>query len=95
MNTPWGEVTAVTHDDWGAQAVCASVDPEIVFLDKGGSPRPAKRVCARCPVAKECLRWALDTGQAHGVWGGLTTLQRNQIRRRPAPPPPRRERRTA
>ncbi|GAA4888653.1 hypothetical protein GCM10023237_02480 [Streptomyces coeruleoprunus] len=44
----------------------------------------AKRVCGRCPVRDQCLRWALDTGQDHGVWGGTGEDERRTIRRRAA-----------
>jgi WhiB family redox-sensing transcriptional regulator len=47
----------------------------------------AKAVCARCPVREACLRFALDTGQNYGIWGGLTEDERHKLRRK--------ERRTA
>lgn len=28
-----------------------------------------KAVCARCPVADDCLDWAVQVGEVHGVWG--------------------------
>ena len=45
--------------------------------------RPAKRVCASCPVRRECLTTALvsePTGLAAGVWGGLTPSERHDSR---------------
>ncbi len=44
----------------------------------------AKRICHRCPVRSECLRWALDTGQDHGIWGGADEAERRTLRRRAA-----------
>ena len=41
----------------------------------------AKAVCATCPVAAECLSWALQTNQPDGVWGGHTFKERRAIRR--------------
>ena len=32
----------------------------------------AKAICARCPVRRQCLVFALNTRQNHGVWGGMT-----------------------
>ena len=30
------------------------------------------------PVIAECLRWAVDTGQTDGVWGGTDVAERRQ-----------------
>lgn len=77
----------VTHrraddgDRWRTRAACRDVDPELFHpLSELDLPRidAAKAVCGRCPVADRCLTWAVDTGQAHGVWGGLTAEQRRR-----------------
>ncbi len=39
----------------------------------------AKAVCAQCPVRMECLEWAIDTRQPHGVWGGLDEHERERL----------------
>lgn len=36
----------------------------------------AKACCARCCVSQECLKYALETGQEFGVWGGLNERER-------------------
>lgn len=59
--------------------LCAQTDPEVFFPEKGGSPRDAQRICARCEVRAECLRWALDRQVPHGVWGGLTARERRNV----------------
>ncbi|MBM02858.1 MAG: hypothetical protein CMH43_03980 [Micrococcales bacterium] len=41
-------------------------------------------VCRRCPVVDECLRWALESGQDAGVWGGLSEDERRALKRRNA-----------
>ncbi|MCW2898849.1 MAG: putative transcription regulator [Streptosporangiaceae bacterium] len=61
---------------WQDHALCAQVDPELWFPKEGESPRPAKRICQRCPVQAECLADALAHGEQHGVWGGLSYSQR-------------------
>jgi hypothetical protein len=45
---------------------------------------PASRVCQLCPVQTPCLRWALDTGQVSGIWGGTTEEERRALLRAPA-----------
>lgn len=62
-------------------AKCAEIDPELWYPEKGGSPRKAKEQCRQCVHRVECLQWALDTGEQHGVWGGLTAQQRRRMRR--------------
>lgn len=62
--------------DWIDRALCAQTDPEIFYPDKGGTTRPAKAVCARCEVRAECLQEALDTGDEHGIRGGLSPRER-------------------
>ena len=67
---------------WQDQAVCAEIgDPDLFFPDKGASTRDAKKVCQGCDVRAECLGYALDTGQSHGVWGGTSPEEREQIQR--------------
>lgn len=61
--------------DWMGDALCAQTDPETFFPEKGQSGRPAKEICARCPVASQCLDYALTTG-ASGVWGGTSEKDR-------------------
>lgn len=41
----------------------------------------AKSICGDCPVAKQCLEFALRTLQDYGVWGGRTEDERRAIRR--------------
>jgi hypothetical protein len=41
----------------------------------------AKAVCATCPVAAECLTWAIESNQPEGIWGGHTPKERRAIRR--------------
>jgi WhiB family redox-sensing transcriptional regulator len=71
---------------WIEQAACLDEDPEL-FFPVGYSPpaleqtRRAKAVCMPCPARGECLRWALDTCQDAGVWGGLDEEERRVIRR--------------
>lgn len=40
----------------------------------------ASRLCAKCPVNFECLMYAVEW-EPHGLWGGLTENQRDQLRK--------------
>jgi WhiB family redox-sensing transcriptional regulator len=61
-------------------ANCAGVDPDLFFPERGASTREAKEVCRGCIVRDLCLTYALDTGQKHGIWGGLSERERRRIR---------------
>ena len=61
-------------------ALCQQTDPEVFFPEKGSSAADAKKVCARCDIAQQCLEFALDTGEDHGVWGGRTPQERRRMR---------------
>ena len=68
--------------DWRHEAACRDEDPELFFPI--GNTGPAQAVCRRCPVVDDCLRWALETGQDSGVWGGLSEDERRALKRRNA-----------
>jgi WhiB family transcriptional regulator, redox-sensing transcriptional regulator len=73
--------------DWRHVAACREVDPELFFPIGNSGPallqiEEAKQVCRRCSVLDECLRWALDSGQDAGVWGGLSEDERRALKRR-------------
>jgi WhiB family redox-sensing transcriptional regulator len=74
---------------WYHDAACQSEDPELFFPIGTNGPAllqlmDAKRICARCPVQSECLRWAIVTGMEYGVWGGMSEDERRALRRRTA-----------
>lgn len=68
-------------DEWQDRAICATIDPEIFFPEKGGSTREAKQVCQGCDVRHECLRQALDKDERFGIWGGLSERERRRLKR--------------
>lgn len=66
--------------NWRHHAACRDEDPELFFPLNVAQAAPAVAVCNRCPVAGACLDWALETGQAYGIWGGQTEHQLRQLR---------------
>lgn len=67
---------------WTGKAACADTGTDADFfpLDEDGhDARPAKAVCAGCPVREVCLAYALDWGMAAGIWGGLSTRDREVL----------------
>jgi WhiB family transcriptional regulator, redox-sensing transcriptional regulator len=65
--------------------VCQQTDPELWFPESGGENfqyRTAKKFCQRCPVKAECLALALANNEQYGIWGGLTTKDRQRLIRK-------------
>ncbi|TDE09250.1 WhiB family transcriptional regulator [Jiangella asiatica] len=71
---------------WFVRGACRDAEPDL-FFPLGASEHSlaqveaAAAVCAGCPVTEECLTWALETGQDHGIWGGTTPEERRMMRR--------------
>ena len=75
--------------DWRHRAACRDVDPELFFPIGNTGPalmqiEEAKQVCHQCPATEACLKWALESGQDAGVWGGLSEDERRALKRRTA-----------
>jgi WhiB family transcriptional regulator, redox-sensing transcriptional regulator len=70
-------------DSWKAQAAChRDPDPDAWFPEAGHDmtrTERAVRTCQGCPVRAECLRAAISRREPGGIWGGLTTRQRNKL----------------
>ena len=74
-------------DDWRDHAACRHEDPDLFYPIGTSGPtllqtEQAKAVCRGCPVREECLRFALDTEEFIGVWGGTSEAERRALRRR-------------
>jgi WhiB family redox-sensing transcriptional regulator len=73
---------------WQKRAACRGVGTEVFFPDRYHSAEEAKELCASCPVAAECLAFAMTPTPGaslpgtFGVWGGLSHQQRRLLRRR-------------
>ena len=73
--------------DWRAASACLSADPELFFPISQGAIADrqisrALRVCAGCTVRQQCLDFAMQTAEAHGIWGGTTPEERIRARRK-------------
>jgi len=68
---------------WRDDAACAGADPDSWFPEPGRTtPRTAVRVCATCPVRRNCLAWALAFDERHGTWGGISAAAREPLQNR-------------
>lgn len=74
---------------WQFDAACRGEDSSLFFApnyfekreEKGAREAKAKALCARCPVRRPCLEYALGVREPHGIWGGLNEFERRQLLR--------------
>lgn len=73
---------------WADHGSCTNADPDLFFPQPGADTSYARSICRACPVRLHCLDYALESGQKHGIWGGMTESQRRRLRRRSHPSNP-------
>lgn len=74
--------------DWQLDGACRRADPRLFFhpdAERGPARQErdaaALRICATCPVIRRCRDHGLSVREPHGVWGGLTEEDRDEIYR--------------
>jgi len=71
-------------DDWQRWAACKGPYAELFFPpslperkeEKLAREMSAKSICAECEVRRECLDYAIEIQEPHGIWGGLNEVER-------------------
>ena len=71
-------------EPWMDDANWATSDPDLFTFGSGGSARQARKICGACDAINQCFEYSLRTNQEDSVWGGLTPLQRRNLRRKAA-----------
>ena len=67
---------------WGDYAACKGGDTTLFFTEnrgRYGATARAKAICRGCQAVDDCLTYAIEGNERHGVWGGLATKQRQQL----------------
>jgi hypothetical protein len=55
--------------------------PNAFYPETRAESVVARAICKNnCPVREECLRYALDTNETLGVWGGTSGMERRRMR---------------
>ena len=54
-------------------------DPDLFFREDKGSIAEAKSKCAKCPLMRDCLEFAMANYE-QGTWGGTTEGERQELR---------------
>ena len=75
----WLTVALAPPGPWVDLALCAQIDGDLFFPEKGGSTRDAKKMCLSCEVREECLQYALENEERFGIWGGKSERERRRI----------------
>lgn len=73
--------------EWQSRAACRGPQAAAFFPpapperkdDRQSREQWAKSICAGCPVSDECLGYALEIREPHGIWGGLNEFERKQL----------------
>lgn len=69
-------------ENWREQALCRQFKDIDFYSDEPLERKRSKAICKNCKVASHCLKFAIDTNEAFGVWGGYTQRERRTIRRK-------------
>lgn len=71
---------------WRHHAACLNRPTNYWYPDTPGATTPAAElalsICRSCPVTTECLQYALNKPEYHGIWGATTEQQRRGLRSR-------------
>jgi WhiB family redox-sensing transcriptional regulator len=60
----------------------AGIDPDDFFptaRKTNSNNKLAKKVCINCTAKVQCLEFALENKEIHGIWGGLTAYERDKL----------------
>ncbi len=86
MSAPQSENAG--YPDWQYEAKCKGTQHSSLFFAplhfegkqaRLNRERRAKAICAECPVCLECRDYALRVAEPHGVWGGLSEIERRSV----------------
>lgn len=79
----------LARPDWMSDARCKDSDTEDFFVDEAAyltTPiLKAKRICARCPLKRDCVEYAYSSpySEEQGIYGGTTGRERQAAKEEP------------
>ena len=76
-----------TQQDWRIRAACRGPRTEVFYPPVTGERRDekllrehmAKAICDLCAVRGQCLKFALQRGETHGIRGGTSEAERRVL----------------
>lgn len=83
--------THYASETWQLRAACRGPAARFFFPptrterkdEKAEREERAKSICAECSVRSDCLEYALRIREPHGIWGGLTEIERRELLQHP------------
>lgn len=86
MAMSWHPIFDWEDERWRDRAACRHTDSDLFFPagstgDAVEQIDAAKAVCRTCPVHAACLRFALESNQESGIWGGKDEDERRKLRK--------------
>ena len=66
---------------WRDLATCKHHNTLLFFPERWEVATAARELCAVCPVADDCARYALAHKIEHGIWGGMNVKERRRYAR--------------
>jgi WhiB family transcriptional regulator, redox-sensing transcriptional regulator len=84
FRTLGGREMGLAEELWQRKAACKGPQSAMFFPpahferkeDKERRERSAKTICAQCSVQGDCLNYAIEIREPHGIWGGLNENER-------------------
>lgn len=76
-----------SFESWQHRGACRGPHATVFFpppqferkRERAEREERAKEICATCPVASDCLEYALEIREPHGIWGGRNEAERREI----------------
>lgn len=74
----------MNNEAWRDRAACAEHPKDWWYVERGASGRQSKvaqarAICNGCPVARQCLDYAMENGERYGMWGGKSVRERRKL----------------
>ena len=64
--------------NWVSLAKCTEDNHNLFFSKYKKEQQLAKSICQSCPVKLECLEFAIENECTFGIYGGLTSQEREK-----------------
>jgi len=72
---------------WQVKAACRGPQAAVFFPppqferkhERAEREARAKEICSTCSVVGDCLDYALEIREPHGIWGGMNETERRGI----------------
>lgn len=73
------------NDEWRKKSACYGGNTNLFFPTKEDHSScslqiaMSRLICVTCPVRIDCLKFALENNEKHGIWGGIVPRDRRKL----------------